>query len=148
VLEEAVGDFLHTRAQVRPETQWEAPLEAWAISNVMIRNIEAAALLARHDEALAPDAWANARNALDAAVRILWLLYPQDRFESEARWVALLVERERFHLRMADELASTADDEHAATHRKWAAKAREFYTRVADMLPSAAFLKCLVVWRL
>jgi hypothetical protein len=135
VLEEAVGNFLHTRAEVQPERQWEAPLEAWAISNLMIRNIEAAALLARHDEALAPAAWANARNAFDAATRILWLLYPGDRFESEARWVALLVERERFHLRMAGELAGAGDDKHAATHRNWAAQAREFHTGVADRLP-------------
>jgi hypothetical protein len=137
VLDEAVGDFLRIRAEVRPESRWEAPLEAWAISNLMIRNIESAALLARHDEALAPAAWANARNAFDAATRILWLLYPADRFESEARWVALLVERERFHLRMAVQLEAAGDAKNAAAHRDWAAQAREFYTGVADRLPRA-----------
>ena len=136
VLEEAVESFLAARTAVPAETQWEAPLEAWAISNLMVRNIEAAAVLARHDEVLAPAASANARNVFDAATRILWLLAPGDRFEAEARWVALLVERERFHDRMAAVLEADHNDQEARNHRDAAAAVRGFHTGVAAKLPA------------
>jgi hypothetical protein len=135
LLDEAIGDFLTCRTAVRPEAEWEAPLEAWAISNLMIRNIEAAAVLARHDEVLAPAAWANARNVFDAATRILWLLTPAERFEAEARWITLLVERERFHLRMAAVLEEDGDQE-ASGHRHRASRVRDFHEGVAAKLPA------------
>jgi hypothetical protein len=134
LLDEAVGDFLSCRVGLRPETKWEAPLEAVAISNLMVRNIEAAAVLARCDEVLAPASWANARNVFDAATRILWLLVPQDRFEAEARWIALLVEYERFHRRMAAILEEDGDTR-ARTHLERAEVVREFHTGVAAKLP-------------
>ena len=134
LLDEAVKDFLSCRAGLRPETKWEAPLESWAISNLMVRNIEGAAVLARFDEVLAPASWANARNVFDAATRILWLLVPQDRFESEARWIALLVEYERFHQRMAAILEGEGDTR-ARTHLERAERVREFHTAVAAKLP-------------
>lgn len=135
LLDEAIGDFLTCRAGLRPEAEWEAPLEAWAISNLMIRNIEAAAILARHDEVLAPAAWANARSVFDAATRILWLLTPDDRFEAEARWITLLVEQERFHLRMAAVLEHDGAQE-ASDHRHRASRVRSFHEGVAARLPA------------
>jgi hypothetical protein len=85
-----------------------------------VRNIEAANVLARHDEILVSAAWANARNVFDAATRILWLLTPSDRFESEARWIALLNEYERFHKRMAalDDLPSGEAKRHLVVARQ------------------------------
>jgi hypothetical protein len=116
VLEEAIGSFVQTRGTIQPDTTWEAPLEAWAISNLMVRNIEGVVVLARHDEVLAPAAWANARNVFDAAARILWLISPDDRFEAEARWITLLAEYERFHRRMAEysEISASAATIHRA----------------------------------
>jgi hypothetical protein len=135
LLDDAVADFLKRRAGIAPDGEWEAPLEGLAISNLMIRNVEAAAVLARCDEVLAPAAWANARNVFDAATRILWLLHPADRFESEARWIALLMEYERFHRRMAVIL----EEDDAATSRTNFERAevlREFHTAVAAKLPA------------
>jgi len=134
LLEEAVGDFLNHRAQIRPDAQWEAPLEGWAISNLMVRNIQATILLARHDEVLAPAAWANTRNVLDAATRILWLLVPEDRFEAETRWVALLKEYERFHRRVAAILEEGGGPT-ARTHLESAEAVRGFHTAVSAKLP-------------
>jgi hypothetical protein len=101
LLEEAVGVFLQARQRKGRFGRWEAPLEAWTISNLLIRNVEAVVTLARMDQVFVAAAWANARAVFEYAVRIIWLLHPRDRFESEMRWVALLAEYERACARIA-----------------------------------------------
>lgn len=100
----------------------------------MIRNVEAAIVLARHDEVLAPAAWANARNVFDAATRILWLLVPADRFISETHWIALLDESARFHTRMAK--ARDVPAEVRARHQARARQIQDFRDGVMAALPS------------
>jgi hypothetical protein len=132
-LEAGVASFVEARNSVQADGTWEAPLEAWAISNLLVRNIEAAVVLARHDETLAPAAWANARNVFDAAWRILWLLTPPERFESEGRWVALLAEYERFHRRMSQIPEVSAEE--ISRHIALAEQIDDLRGRIASKLP-------------
>lgn len=90
--------------------KWEAPREAWAMSNLLIRNIEAVLLMARTDEVMVSAAWANARCAFEQAVRIIWLLKPTDRYASEGRWLGFLAEAERFR-RLVAEAAEQAPEQ-------------------------------------
>ncbi len=116
-------------------TPWEAPREAWALSNLMVRNIDTVLLLARHGEAHVTAAWANTRTAFEQSVRIIWLLYPADRFHSECRWLTLLAETERFHRLVAEECAQT-DPDGASRHRLRADAIQTFRLGVAARLPS------------
>jgi hypothetical protein len=98
LLDHAVSFYLeayHQRMD-KVDARWEAPILGFSLVMLCVRNVEAVALLARHDEVLVTAAWANARNAFELAVRVQWLLYPDDRFEAEMRWIAFLHEYERF----------------------------------------------------
>ncbi|MFI0716456.1 hypothetical protein ACH4SK_38870 [Streptomyces inhibens] len=68
----------------------------------MVRNIEAVLLMARTDEVLVPAAWVNARAVFEHAVRILWLLDPEDPMARECRWLGMLADTERSHRLVAD----------------------------------------------
>jgi hypothetical protein len=134
LLDEAVAKYLRSYSRVTPDWRWEAPFEAFALSALCVRNVEAAAVLARTDEVLAPAAWANARNAFETATRVVWLLYPGDRFECEMRWIALLREYEGFHDRMAR--AEGEDIDTAAQHLRVASELRGFRTDVEARVPT------------
>lgn len=95
ILDRGIGEFLKARRM--PSGQWEAPLEAHALSSLMVRNIEAVLLMARTDEVLVPAAWVNARAVFEHAVRILWLLDPEDPMARECRWLGMLADTERSH---------------------------------------------------
>lgn len=114
LIDEAVELYVREYSHIVRGEKWEAPLEAVAQSVLCIRNIEAVAILARTDEVLAPAAWANARNAFEVALRVIWLLYPRDRFESEMRWLALIAEWERFHERRVRNPISSDEMRHRA----------------------------------
>jgi hypothetical protein len=134
ILDEAIGIFIDARHHTAEDAgRWEAPLEAWAMSNVMVRNIEATTTMARHDEVLVTAAWSNARVAFEHSVRIIWLLFPNDRFESEMRWIALLAERERFHRYMAASEALGAES--AARHRSLAETVHRVRIGVESQVP-------------
>ncbi len=134
LLDESVDIYSATRSGL-PLGEWEAPREALALLGVCIRNVEAAAVLARSDELLAPAVWANARNSFEIAVRVVWLLSPADRFNSEVRWLALLLEYERFHERLASEPGT--DVESASEHLAMARQIRDFRLGVEGRLPAA-----------
>jgi hypothetical protein len=133
LLDDAIQRYLERQNQVEETWRWEAPIEGIALSSLCLRNIEAVTLLATHDEVLAPAAWANARNAFEVALRVVWLLHPTDRFASEARWLGLLHDYERFH-------SSMTRFEHAHVipqkHREIAWSIRQFRLAVEDRLPS------------
>lgn len=133
LLDEAVEAYAAARTGIEVEGGWEAPLEAFALSGLCVRNVEAVAVLAKTDEVLAPAAWANARNAFEIAVRVIWLLYPDDRFEAEMRWIALLQEYERFHTRMTN-VPETAVDS-GRRHLDLANRIREFRLGVEERIP-------------
>ncbi|MFJ2109799.1 hypothetical protein ACIOHH_35115 [Streptomyces microflavus] len=89
-LDDAIAKILDARSGLVGANKWEAPREAWAVSNLLVRNIEAVLLLARTAEVMVSAAWTNARCAFEQAVRIIWLLQPADRYTSEGRWLSPL----------------------------------------------------------
>lgn len=132
LLDESVVSYGYARSGL-VVGRWEAPLEAFSVSGVCVRNIEAAAVLARTDELLAPAVWANARNAFEIAVRVNWLLHSSDPFQCETRWLAFVEEYERFHQRMARE--SIIGSDRANRHLATAHGLREFRIAVEAQLP-------------
>jgi hypothetical protein len=84
ILDRAVNTFVDACRESGPYLPgtWEAPIQAWAMRIVMVRNIEAVTTMARHDEVMATAAWSNSRAAFENAIRICWLLYPGDRLRA------------------------------------------------------------------
>lgn len=79
----------------------EAPIEAYVLTQQLIRHLDAVALMARTDVVLGIAAASVARTVLEIAVRVMWLLHPSAPFEREARWLELLHEEERLWERIA-----------------------------------------------
>jgi hypothetical protein len=132
LLDEGILRYLDARSNVRFTRRREAPIEASALSALCIRNVETVTLLARTDEVFAPAAWNNSRTAFEVSARIIWLLHPGDRFESEMRWIALVREYERFHRRMAEGLTS---DTIAVRHRELRDDIGTFIAGVEQRVP-------------
>lgn len=94
-IEAGCGQFLKARGNHAVSTKWEALRHAWSLSNLTLRHTEATVLMARTDVVLQPSAWTTARAAVEATGRCLWLLEPEDEWEREARWLALVEEGAR-----------------------------------------------------
>ena len=97
----ACGVFLQARGGWARDQKWEALRTGWALSNHSLRNTEAVVALAQTDMVLLPGAWTAARASVESAARNQWLLEPDDVWEREARWVALLEEGGRLATRTA-----------------------------------------------
>lgn len=111
--------------------QWEAPKESYVLGWLMIRNIQAVLTLARQDEIMATAAWSNARAAFEVGVRIIWMLYPADRYEAECRWLSYLEEYGRAERRIGRESSSDAGQQNQR-----AEAIRSFREGVTAALPS------------
>ncbi|WP_405901862.1 DUF5677 domain-containing protein [Streptomyces sp. NBC_00656] len=135
-LDDAIGHILQARSGLVGADEWEAPREAWAMSNLLIRNIEAVLLMARTDEVMVSAAWANARCAFEQGVRIIWLLKPTDRYASEGRWLGFLAEAERFHRLVAEAAEQAPELPNSTAHRELEQKMRHFREQVTAALPA------------
>ncbi|TDK25843.1 hypothetical protein E2F48_11515 [Arthrobacter crusticola] len=122
-----LGRYLAERGSWALTSEWEAPRYGWSLSNLALRHAEATLTLARTDMVLAPSAWVTARAATEAAARCLWLLQPEDEWEREARWLALLHEG----VRLGDR-KETKDVPTLAAQSK---RMKEFAEAVAAKLP-------------
>ncbi|WP_136610069.1 hypothetical protein [Sinomonas albida] len=91
----ALKQFLSERGTWDLTTKFEAPRHGWTLSNLALRHSQSTLTLAKTDMVLAPTAWVTARAAVETAARCLWLLQPEDEWEREARWIALLHEGAR-----------------------------------------------------
>ncbi|MYS05793.1 hypothetical protein GTW71_04920 [Streptomyces sp. SID6041] len=134
-LDDCVGRFLQARQRTEAGSHWEAPREGWALSNLMIRNVEAVLLMARTDEVMVSAAWANARCAFEQAVRIIWLLNAADPYISECRWLGLLEDTERFHRLMAESSERDPSLPDSTMHHEREGKTRLFREGVIAALP-------------
>lgn len=109
----------------------EAPLHAWLLSNLALRNAEAVCTLAAADVNLLPAAWTNTRAALEASIRGQWMLRPDDPMDREARWLWLLNEgvgaRESFAI---------SDDGVDARRVEEASSVAKFIADVRALLPA------------
>ncbi|MFF7852579.1 DUF5677 domain-containing protein [Streptomyces sp. NPDC007910] len=134
-LDQCIASFLQVRDSV-PFGHWEAPAEGKALSHLMVRNLQAALVMARADEGLAGAAWASTRVVFEHAVRIIWLLYPNDPFERECRWLGFLKDTERFHKLVAEAMENDPTSSGGPIHRDRANKMRTFREGVTAKLPT------------
>lgn len=131
-LDSVIGDFLDCRPP--PNFEWEADVEAYVMSNLVVRHVEATAQLARCDMVLLPAAWATARSALEVSARAEWLLEPDDPYEREARWLARLREGARFYGSVADRLDQLGGS--ADSIRAMGGSIDDFATDVSNRMPN------------
>lgn len=129
-IDEMIDRYL-TALRSAEAAQWEAPKEGYVLGWLMIRDIQAVLVLARQDEIMATAAWSNARAAFELSARIIWMLYPVDRYEAECRWLAYLEEYERAERRIGRESSSNAGQQNQR-----AEAIRTFREGVTAALPS------------
>ncbi|MEE1738434.1 DUF5677 domain-containing protein [Streptomyces sp. BE147] len=134
-LDACIGEFFAARTGLLGTHGWEAPREGWALSNLMVRNMEAVLLMARTDEVMVSAAWANARCVFEHAVRIIWLLDPPDRFTSECRWLGFLADVERFHRLVGEAVEKDPGLAGGTFHQELEGVLREFREGVIARLP-------------
>jgi hypothetical protein len=135
-LDACIGRFLQAREGLLGTNGWEAaPREGWALSNLMVRNVEAVLLMARTDEVMVSAAWTNARCAFEQAVRIAWMLYAADPYTNECRWLGFLADAERFHRLVADAADMDPDPPNSTAHRELEHVMRTFREGVTARLP-------------
>lgn len=136
VIEQLVSEYVRALRRVAVLGRWEAPREGLALGWLLIRSIEAAAELARRDEAFVTAAWSNTRVAFELATRIIWMLQPADRYGAECRWLSLLGEYEEIERKLAREAPSYAD-----RHNEKADAIASFREGVIAALPSGYKVK-------
>lgn len=92
LIEEAEHRLALILQRIGPEKvgKYESEKEAFYLLILIIRNMDGFLLLAKEDLCLIAPAEALARPAFEIAIKILWILAPDDPFEREARWVAHL----------------------------------------------------------
>lgn len=84
-----------------------------------------------------PAAMVLTRGAYESALRVLWLLHPDDPFEREARYLALLEETEQLARLAARELRQIGADDESVQHPALVAEQiRGFREAVASKLPA------------
>lgn len=136
LLESAVASVLKAFATAAP-TAYEADVEANLMIHLTIRDAEGLALLAREGTFMYPAAMVLTRAAYEGALRVLWMLQPDDPFDREARYLAMLKETEGLAEVAAREFAQIgADDATVQGHLAIAQGIRRFREGVASKLPS------------
>lgn len=112
--------------------RWEAPKHAWALSNLILRHAEATAELARLDAALLPSALATSRASLEGAIRMSWLLEPDNEWQREARYVTMVREGVKYHSALGSSSVGGASE-----HATLASIISGHVDKVAAQLPEA-----------
>src|SRR4051794_31663402 len=104
--------------------------------HLTIRDAEGVALLAREGAFMYPAAMVLTRAAYEGALRVMWMLQPDDPFEREARYLAMLKETEELARVAAREFAViSAADATVHGHLAVADGIRDFRKGVASKLP-------------
>ncbi|WP_322751235.1 MULTISPECIES: hypothetical protein [unclassified Frankia] len=129
LLEELLGAFLEAGGRPRFEGKWSSHDEAKSLTYLLTRNVEAVMELGRRDLVLISPATSCARVAFEVSTRLTWLLYPEDPYEREARWLSLLAEEEAYH-RYFDQVTDPK-----ASKNGIADDLRKFIEAVQDKLP-------------
>jgi len=98
LLEDGIHRFLKaTEKTIQVPGEFECIDEGLLQYNLIIRNIEAVALLAKHDQVLFPTAMGIARSTFEIAVRVLWMMTPKDAFIRESRWLSQIENIEEYN---------------------------------------------------
>jgi hypothetical protein len=113
--------------------RWEAEVEANVMIALNVRHAEAITALAREGYALYPAAMTLSRAGYESGIRILWMLYPDEPFERERRWLSHLRKGEEHYERFARRLERLGGN--PEQHQKYAESLREFRLSVTEALP-------------
>lgn len=89
-LRAAMGKFLEARKTIPQLGKYEFEFESLNLMNLVIRNVEGCITLAETDVVTFPAGMVLARTAFEISIKIMWLLFPENPLESEARYVAHL----------------------------------------------------------
>jgi hypothetical protein len=137
-LDRAVEQILVAfRAVPEPPGHYEAELEAELMIKMSIRHAEGVAVLAREGVVTYPAAMVLARAAYEGAIRVLWMLKPDNPFDRESRWLANVRQTANFHEQLAREFESLRfEDDVVEDRRAAAATIRAFAEGVTDKLPA------------
>lgn len=130
-IEQMITQYCVALRSVAAVGKWEAPQEGLALGWLLIRNVEAVILMARHDEVLVTASWPNSRAAFELSARIIWMLQPDDRYAAECRWLALLGDWEKTERKLVEEVPDRAE-----FHIMRAESIRSFREGVISALPS------------
>ena len=94
------------------------------------------AVLAREGVVTYPAAMVLARAAYEGAIRVLWMLKPDDPFDRESRWLVNLRQTARFHEQVGREFESLGfEDDVVVDRRSVAATIRKVADGVTAKLP-------------
>lgn len=132
LLEAGIKRFLLARDQLPELGKFESDIEALNLFNLVIRNIEALATLARTDLVLYPAAQVLARAIFEISVKTMWLVRSDDFMEREVRWLAHIKEEER----AIERLAKISKRDGRASFQRRLRAIREFRTGVTGKLPA------------
>ena len=133
LLETTIQRFLDARTTIPNMGRFESDDEAHLLIGLLIRHVEGVISLARHDLVLLPPAMAAARAVFETAVRVLWMLDPEDSFEREVRWLVGLEEYERYYDNLAKEYDKLGVE--SADPREFHRLIQAFRLNVQQVLP-------------
>lgn len=105
LLNEVINRFLNARSTLPELGRYESEIESINLMNLIIRNVEGVSLLAQNDLVLFPAAMTLARTAFETAIRLLWIIAPDEPFQREVRWLAHLKGEENFYERFAKRIS-------------------------------------------
>jgi hypothetical protein len=136
LIEEGIRQVVQVspRQATRRVGEYEAPVEGMVLVSLQARYLEAICELARRDVVLLPGALVLARSILETGARTLWLLAPDDVFESEARWLAHLKTEEDWLNRAGNLVEQIGAD--PGMYRQRATQVQEFREAVTGKLPA------------
>lgn len=134
VLDDLVAAAFRALFAKPPSGHYGAELDASTRLLLVGRHVESVATLARDDSRLLPGAITLTRSAYEIALRILWLLQPDEPFEREARWLSSVHERERSVEKAARRMASLGGD--SAAYKSFADRLRQHRLAIAAKLPA------------
>jgi hypothetical protein len=134
VLDDLVTAALRALFATPPSGYYEAELDASVRLLLVGRHVESVAVLARDDKRLLPGAITLTRSAYEIALRILWLLQPEQPMEREARWLAAVHEREQSVVKAARRVASLGAD--PAPYQSFAERLQQHRLTIAAKLPA------------
>ncbi|BCL39680.1 DUF5677 domain-containing protein [Nostoc sp. MS1] len=132
LLNEAISRLLLAVSLCPPIGRYEADVEASNLLKLIIRHVESIISISQSDLVLLPSAIVVARSAYETAIKLLWIIDPQDPFNREVRWLAHLQTEEEFYIKMSNKLGKFGLGQE---EQELATAIKEFRLGVTDKLP-------------
>jgi hypothetical protein len=131
-IDKAVECLIRACSNIGPLGRYKANVECRNFLVLVIRHSEGFTILACRGLVSLPLAAVICSAAFETAVKILWMLNPDDPFEREARWLAHLDTEVRFQCKIASHLGKSDLSEEINA----GAILRQFHSSVDQRLPA------------